>query len=48
MDGEKLYKIIFSDGKLSFMVATNLSHEECVELVKRQLEPSAYKIQKCI
>lgn len=46
MEKEDLYKIRFNDGKVNFIVATDLCYDECEELVKRQEEPSSYKIEK--
>ncbi len=46
MKKEDLYKIRFNDGKLNFIVATDLRYDECEKLIDRQEEPSFYKIEK--
>lgn len=43
---EDLYEIRFNDGKVNFIVATDLCYDECEKLIKRQEEPSFYKIEK--
>lgn len=48
MEKEDLYKIIFNDGKINFMVATDLCYEESEKLVNQQKEPSFYKIEKLV
>lgn len=46
MEKEDFYRIRFNNGKVNFIVATDLSYNECEEVVKRQQEPSFYKIEK--
>lgn len=40
-----MYKIIFDDGKVKMLVATEMeTQEECEEIVERQEKPECYKI----
>ncbi|SEU22317.1 hypothetical protein SAMN05443270_3469 [Lacrimispora sphenoides] len=39
-----LYKIVFNDGKVKMLVATDLSYEECEKLMQKQEKPELYHI----
>lgn len=40
-----MYKIVFDDGKIKMLVATEMeTKEECKEIVARQEKPECYKI----
>ena len=39
-----MYKIIFDDGNIKMVVGTDLTLDECNDIINRQLEPSFYKI----
>ena len=42
-----MYKILFDDGKIKMLVATDMDTlEECEEIVKRQEKPECYSIIK--
>lgn len=43
---EKKYRIIFSNTEKSWLVATDLTFSECVELVEKQIDPSSYSIEE--
>lgn len=46
MNKDQLYKIVFVDEKTTTTVASDLKYDECVELIKMQLHPSFYRIEK--
>ena len=46
MNKDQLYKIVFVDEKTTATVASDLKYDECVELIKMQLHPSFYRIEK--
>lgn len=39
-----MYSIIFDDGNIKLMVATNLTYTECTELIAKQERPECYCI----
>lgn len=39
-----LFRIVFDDGKIRILVATDLTHDECEDLIKKQLSPELYHI----
>jgi len=39
-----MYKMIFDDGEIKILVATDLSYEECVALKAKQEKPECYHI----
>ena len=41
---EDMYRIIFDDGNITIVVGTDLTLDECNDIINRQLEPSFYKI----
>lgn len=42
-----MYKILFDDGNIKMLVATDMETlEECEEIVKRQEKPECYSIIK--
>lgn len=45
---DKKYKIVFHGDEMSWLVATDISHEECVELIQKQIEPKRYEIIEMI
>ena len=46
MNKDQIYKIVFVDEKITATVASDLKYDECVELIKMQLHPSFYRIEK--
>ena len=40
-----MYKIVFDDGNIKMLVATEMeTREECEEIISRQEKPECYKI----
>lgn len=39
-----MYTMIFDDGEIKILVATDLSYEECVALKAKQEKPECYHI----
>ena len=39
-----MYKMIYDDGKIRMLVATEMTFEECVELKSKQISPEFYFI----
>jgi len=39
-----MYKMIYDDGKIRILVATEMTYDECVELKARQISPECYFI----
>lgn len=41
-----MYAMIYNDGKIKILVATDLTYDECVELKSQQEKPECYRIIK--
>ena len=43
---EQKYRVTFDDGRIKMLVATEMTLEECKDMISRQISPECYFIEK--